>query len=437
MKIRNLTNAFVSIVEGDTKIVCDPWITNGIYDGSWHIEPPLQTHEQTLVEATLVLITHIHADHFDVAALELTTCPIFIPDVYPNRNVVARKLSETTQKRVAFISTSVPSTLSQVTIEFIPPMNRYGHQIDHYTEEDVELTAIDTGILVSNGSKKVCLLADNFPYHPTSAGASLERMKNCSVLMFPYNACADDYPVCYDNFSLEEKQARALKRNDARARFLVDAFTILQPRTIVPYSSDFLIAGARAEEFVKVHPQQFIDKTLVADLMERLSGIRCFSLREHDELHLLDDGKLMLSSFPTEVIDHVAAARALATKKLVSYPPVSDEQLFILFKEAAGHMLSRMKVESVWRIELCNTDTNFVMGLDLKQGTVYQGATGQENTLQCLAPSGHLNALLTFKMHWDNAMIAYSLSWKRIPDQYDLGLYKALNYLHVPLKKAA
>ena len=71
MKIKNIHNAFTVIEDDNNKIIFDPWISDGIFDGSWGIFPPVNNIEKYLENVTHCFISHIHEDHFDLEAIKL------------------------------------------------------------------------------------------------------------------------------------------------------------------------------------------------------------------------------------------------------------------------------------------------------------------------------------------------------------------------------
>ena len=83
MKIKNIHNAFTIVNSSNYKIVCDPWISDGIFDGSWGIFPPVQNIEKYLDDTTHCFISHIHEDHFDINAIKLLdkNVKFLIPDI--------------------------------------------------------------------------------------------------------------------------------------------------------------------------------------------------------------------------------------------------------------------------------------------------------------------------------------------------------------------
>jgi hypothetical protein len=69
MKIQWFRSATVGIYsKSGTSILCDPWITDGAFIGSWFHWPPLEGFEfSELAEKKwdALYISHFHADHFD------------------------------------------------------------------------------------------------------------------------------------------------------------------------------------------------------------------------------------------------------------------------------------------------------------------------------------------------------------------------------------
>ena len=66
MKFKFIGNA-AGIFEGSkgTKILCDPWIVDGVFDGSWYHYPPLETKISDIQNVDAIYVSHIHPDHYD------------------------------------------------------------------------------------------------------------------------------------------------------------------------------------------------------------------------------------------------------------------------------------------------------------------------------------------------------------------------------------
>ena len=68
MKFEFIGNAggIFSAGKGDgKKILCDPWVVDGVFEGSWFHYPPLQTTINDLQDVDAIYVSHIHPDHYD------------------------------------------------------------------------------------------------------------------------------------------------------------------------------------------------------------------------------------------------------------------------------------------------------------------------------------------------------------------------------------
>src|SRR3990167_2977380 len=448
MHVQNVTNAFVILSEAGTRVVIDPWIIDGAYDGSWIIHPQLHDPSQYMRDLDAVIVTHVHEDHFDVEALRLlnSRTKIFFPDVWANRQIAGKKLPERLRESAQFIPLSQEFHVVGFTFEFIPPMNKAGHLSESQDDNEV-LFAIDAGVWVKDSCVTISVfLADNFPFCLDSAGTSLEKMKGCDLLAFSYNAMADDYPVCYDNLSVEEKHQACLKCHQIRDKAITSMFRRLVPKRGLVYSSDFMIAGSRALEFIQTCPYRYRQKDAAAECFSTNTGIPCEYLYADDDMFITPDRFDTTRKTIVETSMGERVTSLLQIKNSHTFPVCSAQDFYETFKQAANNMcvrLEKMGLSSEWMLELVPNNPEFSsVFVDLRSSLFGVLKTRPKvsthhplsKRLVCRADVEYFYALLTYKEHWDNAIMGYKLSWERYPDEYDLGLYKSLNFLHVPFR---
>ncbi len=65
IKVTYYYSACVGIKTKDVSILCDPWFTDGIYDGSWYQYPKLSNPAVTIGRYDIIYVSHIHPDHYD------------------------------------------------------------------------------------------------------------------------------------------------------------------------------------------------------------------------------------------------------------------------------------------------------------------------------------------------------------------------------------
>ena len=86
MRFKFIGNA-AGIFEGSkgTKILCDPWIENGVFEGSWYHYPPLKTKISDIQKVDAIYVSHIHPDHYDERNFDFQKdIPIIILNAGPN-----------------------------------------------------------------------------------------------------------------------------------------------------------------------------------------------------------------------------------------------------------------------------------------------------------------------------------------------------------------
>ena len=68
-----------------SKILCDPWIIDGVFEGAWYHYPPLKTKLSDIQNVDGIYISHIHPDHFDERYFNFSKdIPLIILDEGPN-----------------------------------------------------------------------------------------------------------------------------------------------------------------------------------------------------------------------------------------------------------------------------------------------------------------------------------------------------------------
>ena len=75
-------SACVKISSCDVSVLCDPWFTDGIYDGSWFKEINISDPVSRIGDVDYIFISHIHPDHYD---------PIFLSsymDTYGQKKIL-------------------------------------------------------------------------------------------------------------------------------------------------------------------------------------------------------------------------------------------------------------------------------------------------------------------------------------------------------------
>ena len=443
MRIMNPVNGFVRLETGEHVILCDAWLADGIFDGSWRPYPPLRDTEAHLKGVTHCFISHIHEDHFDVATLERMDrkAVMLVPDVYPN-HIMAARLTKMGFADVRMLKPGKRAEVSRgLTMEVVQRMNAYGQELEQYNRRDLESLVVDTGVIITAVGIKVVLLADNVPYCPEDAGSSVEHMKYCDLLAFSYNGAASDYPLCYENLSADEKRTIANEREDKREAVNRAFIDLIRPKALMPYSSEFALTGPMAKRFAEwCGDAWWADKGKVAERYIAITALPTFGLYEGDELLVTRETGYQFVKRTTELPRLSDVAEKLYSpvpNTRDRYPPVRDfEEIDALVDRASSHMFEKMTrygIETNWVLELALKDSGWQpLYVDFHERRSTRQRPESRPMLSCICEANYLAGILRGECHWNNAMISFNLRWKRVPNEFDRPLFDVLNYFHVP-----
>ena len=70
MRVKYINSATVIIESGGIKVLCDPWLLDGAYYGSWCHYPPLEINLEHYFNVDYIYISHIHPDHLHLETLK-------------------------------------------------------------------------------------------------------------------------------------------------------------------------------------------------------------------------------------------------------------------------------------------------------------------------------------------------------------------------------
>src|SRR5690554_5143569 len=78
MRVQYIKSGCVLIEHAGKRVLCDPWLSDGAYYGSWYHYPPVDYRAHDFIDVDYIFISHIHPDHLDVKTLLEFPREIFI-----------------------------------------------------------------------------------------------------------------------------------------------------------------------------------------------------------------------------------------------------------------------------------------------------------------------------------------------------------------------
>ena len=70
MNVKYINSATVIIENNGIRVLCDPWLIDGAYYGSWCHYPVLEFCPEDFSDIDYIYISHVHPDHMHVDTLK-------------------------------------------------------------------------------------------------------------------------------------------------------------------------------------------------------------------------------------------------------------------------------------------------------------------------------------------------------------------------------
>ncbi|MBM4263815.1 MAG: MBL fold metallo-hydrolase [Deltaproteobacteria bacterium] len=235
IKIEYIYSACVVISTPNARILCDPWFTEGIYDGSWFHFPKVNRPVKRIGECDAIYVSHIHPDHYDAAFIKeyfgvYGKKPIYIADHAVNHlhgKMRADGLSAMVLDR--------PCQIHDAEITIFP----------HVTGS---ISDIDSALIVRyhDGARQHCAVnVNDIGFDEPVTQTLRELCPEVDILLLGYTG-AGPYPQTYfdpDDPMLVVEAEHKKQAFFARYRRTVEA---LNPKVTIPFAGKYLLGGKLA-----------------------------------------------------------------------------------------------------------------------------------------------------------------------------------------------
>jgi UDP-MurNAc hydroxylase len=417
MRFQFIGNA-CGIFEGSdqTRILCDPWIVNGVFDGSWCHYPPLKTTIDDFQNVDAIYVSHLHPDHYDQRFFDFPKdISIFVLDHEPN--YLTKMLSKSGYSNIIKIKDGETFNYREFSVTLFAPF------VKHPFFESEIGNLIDSAMLLKCGDFTAFNTNDNTP-DIDSCTMIAELFGQVDLAMLNYNA-AGPYPSCFDNLSEQEKideSHHVINRNIENMHKLVEA---LKPKYVLPFAGAYVIGGKhyKKNRYLGTTTWDKCGEYLRKNLRNETSVV---CLRESDTFDL-STGRSDKKYIP---IDENHMKRYIGERLAgITYDyerdPVPD-----LSKLTADIAIAveRMSIRaSKFDITM---DTNVNLILNGEKLNIVSVKPASVN-LDCELDSRLLRRILDRKAHWNNAEIGCHITFWREPNTYQPDVHTVLQFFHL------
>jgi len=220
-----------------TKILCDPWVNDGVFEGSWFHYPPLNTKIKDLQNVDAIYLSHIHPDHYDERYFDFPkNIPIIILNEGPN--FLKKNLIKKGYNNLIEIKDSETKNFSEFKLTMYKPF------VGHIYEESILGNLIDSAIVFQDENQVAINFNDNVPDIKACKKLN-KKFKNIDLALLPYNA-AGPYPSCFDNLKNKDKKKEHMKILKKNFDHLCKIVPTLKPKTLLPFAGSYILGGKNA-----------------------------------------------------------------------------------------------------------------------------------------------------------------------------------------------
>lgn len=416
MIIRHISNACCLYEHKGFKLLADPWLTLGAFEGSWVHEPAIHTKVEDLFNVDAIYVSHLHPDHYDPETLKHFRKDIPILLLSHGNEMLYRMIY-----LLGF--TNIIRSLDGQSHQ-IGPFNVtvYAPFCKHPFEYSSLGNFIDSAIVVEDETSAVLNANDNTP---TVEAAEFLKLKHKPFAAAQLkDRLAGPYPACFSNLSHEEK-LEAVKRLTYRQQgHAVTIATALRAKRLIPFAGAYKLGG----ELSNLN-QYLYDPSTEEEFSEAayLSGSPLVRMKERDE-------------FDTQTLELTEAKLSKAEEPaLPPYPYTESEDLSLeIFQGLFTKALERMRALQKRYDYYPRLTIHFRTIGAPSERLVYEIASidmtkpGYAPTQQIwfTLPYRLLCDILKKKRNWNSAEVGCHIIIQREPNTYDPDLSSFMAFFH-------
>jgi UDP-MurNAc hydroxylase len=445
MKVVKLGSATVVIKTDDVNILCDPWLTDGIYYGSWCNYPPINLDLCDFSDIDYVYISHVHPDHFDPKTMNLLNpeTPVLIHKYH-------QKFLKANIERLGFkvieLDNAIPFQLSKTSKLSIYAADNCdpsicGKMFGCIGSEIKGSMQLDSLCVIDDGTN-ILVNTNDCPYGISKN--TLEVVKRIypkiDFALVGYTS-ASLYPHCMMDFNQNDMDAGIVQAKESGLSTAIQTLQVLQPDSYMPFAGTYIIGGREYQKNRYLPIPEIQDAVL--EIQNKLAESNVLlnpvllNFNESYDVHL------GVQSAPYTPIDKDARAQYINDiAKHFSYDfdddiIPSDDELFEMFKVAIVRLKGKQQELKFYE------DINLLF--DLPSGA-FALINLESGDLTKITSHKKLSNRHRFKLdprllarvlkgprfaNWNNIEIGALLDFSRKPDTYRMDVHVLINALHI------
>ena len=445
MKIKKFGSATILIETSDTKILCDPWLTDGAYYGAWCNFPPINLDDCDFSDVDYVYVSHVHPDHFDpntIALLDKST-PILIHKYH-------QKFLKFNIERLGFkaieLENGKPTQLlgnTKISIYAADDCDPSicGHMFGCVTSEIKGSMQLDSLCIIDDG-KHILVNTNDCPFG--IAQKTLARIKDdypkIDFALIGYTS-ASLYPHSMLDYS-DKQMKKGIETAKMKGLLTgLDTLKILKPEHYLPFAGTYILGGSNYLKNKYLPIPELKDAVEFFQLELGKADINISPvLLNFNEFFDLKTREQSAKYTPINIKDRDKYINEIASSFMYDYEvdeiPKKDE-LLNLFSDALERLAKKQKELNLFE------DMNLLFDL---QNDEFACINLKDTTLTTINDISIINNYHRFQLdarllkrvlrgprfaNWNNIEIGALLNFARKPNEYRMDIHTLINALHI------
>ena len=392
-------HACAEIIHDDFSILTDPWLEGLAFMGAWkHSPKPIAKIENLCPNA--ICITHEHSDHFheeSISKFNKNTLVLF-PD-FPNKRI------EKSLKKLGF-SNIIPMEFGnkydlsdKIKVSCYEPQSVWNDSIFHFDIDGFNVLNInDAGL--------------NFRIK--------KYLPKIDLLMSSFSPGASGFPLCWKNFTTEEKISYYKKAKKGMIDMLERACELYGADFLLPFASHFDLHHPDHEEYRDILKEY--GKNTVDDVKNNINNVEVIDILPGESWNCFD-GRTFRIYNNDKIKERIYSKKMLFDSKNFNkfYPKDSKVQLNELHK----YLLSLNNVPEICLCEDISVrlnDTYFT----IKSGKLQILSPVSDYDLSIDVPENILSSVISNDISWDEAHIGYWCKLYRKGEEFNQQFWRLL-----------
>jgi len=450
MELEFIKSSTVLVRDGDTEVLCDPWLIDGAYYGSWAHYPPVDFDLEDYSDVDYIYVSHIHPDHIQEETFDHlnSDIPVIIHDFqfdFLKKNV----------ERMGFDVIELPHNerthldgdlfINVLAADNCDPEacgSFFGCDWLDDSTEDYGSSQIDTMAVFDNGNSTLVNTNDcPFELSRPAAENILNDYGHINYLLTSF-AGAGPYPQCFENLTERKKEREAENKKRDFLQKTENYVNLFKPDYFTLFAGIYVLQGKLAE----LNKYRGVPtRGEAAELLQQRGNI---NLEEHECILLnsqtifdVEEGKA--SETYTEVdkdwlreyIDTELKGRKYSYED-ADRPSLDDLKEYI---PAAYERMDEKRTQLGFKsdmdiiVDLCDGGCAQVsMSGDGYEFMTVDEARQNEQYVKYDVDPRLLQRILQGPQyaHWNNAEIGSHITFERKPDKFERPLYYCMNFFH-------